>query len=590
MTCNFRRAARLRPLSQIAALLGLAAVSVSAATTNISFTPASLTFHYQIGDPLPAAQSLQIKSTGAAFAFTASVTVTRPANANWLTLSGTSGTTPGNLRVYVNPTGLAAGVYQASIDVIAAAASNSPQSLPVVLEVGEAAARLSAVPASLATFAWTTGAGLPAAQPVTLSSSGVPLSATISASATWIKAQPGGSVTLVGLPATVQVSVDPTGLAPGHFDGKITFSSSTAVNKTATVAVGLDVKAGTPTLIQGSVWPAGIMINSEAVTVTINGTNFFSNTVAAVNGSTTGLTTTIISPNAMLVNIPKNLLTTAGSLSITASTPPPQGASWSAVTSQPVTFVVYPAGPQILAVESVASYDATAVSPGEIVTIYGVGMASAPSTFQAQGNSIATALPAASPNTTVTFDGAPAPLLYVSPSQLTCIVPYAVKAKIGATSDVVVTYNSNPSAKAAVSVAASHPAVFTLDASGVGQAAALNYNSSTNDLAVNGSKVPAAKGSTIWIYVTGYGLTSQSNTGDEAQLISGVVSPTGNLTVTVDGQAAAVQSAVAPVGSVPGVLQVTTTVPAAGIGTGNLSLHVLIDGVPSQEGVTIAVK
>ena len=553
-------------------------------------TPASLTFRYKIGDALPAAQTLQIKSTGSAFNFTAAVTVARPPNANWLTISSTAGTTPANIKVYVNPTGLAAGVYQASIDITAMAATNSPQSVVVVLDVGDAAAKLSALPAALPTFVWTTGSALPQAQTVTLSSSGVPLSASISTSATWIKAQPSGSITLVGLPGTVQVSVDPSGLAPGHYDGKVSFSSSTATNKTATVTVGLDVRAGTPALLQGSVWPAGTIVNSEAVTVTVNGTNFFANTVAAVNGSSAGVTTTILSVNAMLVNIPKNLLAAPGNLSITATTPPPQGAAWSAVTSQPVTFVVYPATPQILSVVSGASYDATAISPGEIITIYGQGLAADAASFQAQGNTISAALPAAAPNTVVTVDGVAAPLLFVSPTQASCIVPYAEKARIASTADIIVTFNSVPSAKATVSVAASHPALFTLDASGVGQAAALNYNSTTHDFTVNGTTTPAAKGSTIVVYLTGFGLPTPNNPGDEALIVSGNETATGVVTMTIDGQAAAVQSTVVPVGSVPGVLQVTATVPATGIGTGNLSLYAFVDGVTSQDGVTIAVK
>ena len=572
-------------LFSLAVLLVLqAAIPTYAASTDISFTPAALSFRYQIGDPLPAAQSLQVKSTGSAFTATVAVTVSRPAGANWLSVSSNGGTTPLSLKVYVNPTGLAAGVYTGSIDVTAAAAGNSPKSLPVTLDVGNAPATLAAAPASLA-FTWTTGSTLPSAKTITLSSSGVPLSATITVTGTWIKAQPSGSITLVGLPATVQVTADPTGLAPGSYSGKVTFGSSTATNKTVVIAVTLDVNAGVPAL-SSTVWPAGVAINSAATTVTVTGAGFFSNTTASVNGSSSGVTTAYVSPTTLLVTIPASLLTTSGNLALTVTTPPPGGG-----TSTAVNFAVYPATPQIQAVASVASYDTAAISPGEIVTIYGVGLAGSPSPFQASGSTIPVTWPASGAQTSVSVDGSAAPILYVSPTQVTCIVPYAVMAKVGQKVNVVVTYNSNPSSAYQVSVAASHPAVFTLDSSGQGQGAVLNYNATTKDYTVNGTAATASKGSTISIFITGVGLTSQSSAGDEATLISGTVTPKGQITVTIDGQSAAVQAAAAPVGSVPGVMQVNATVPSTGITTGNaVKLYVLVDGVSSQDGVTMAVK
>ena len=157
--------------------------------------------------------------------------------------------------------------------------------------------------------------------------------------------------------------------------------------------------------------------------------------------------------------------------------------------------------------------------------------------------------------------------------------------------NLVVTYNGNISSNFPVVVAASHPAVFTLDASGIGQGAVLNYNATTKDYTVNGTASTAAKGSLVSIFLTGFGLTTQSNPGDEATLITGAVAPRGLITVTIDGQTAAVQGSAAPLGSVPGVLQVNATVPSTGITSGNaVKLYVLVDGIPSQDGVTMAVK
>ena len=434
------RAAGRRLILSIAAALTLAAVipAQAATSSDISSTPSILSFRYQIGDPLPAAQSLQFKSTGTALTVALTPAVSRPSGSNWLSVSTNGGKTPLSVKVYVNPTGLAAGVYQGSIDATASGAGNSPKSVPVTLEVGNAPATLAAAPATLG-FTFVTGTTAPAAKVITLSSSGVPVSATIAVSGAWIKAQPSGSITLVGLPATVQVTADPTGLAPGSYSGKVTFASATAVNKTVVVAVTLDVSAGAPSLAS-TVWPAGVVINSAATTITLNGLNFFATTAAAVNGTSTGVTTAYISPTTMLVTIPASMLVTAGNLSITVTTPPPGGGP-----SLPATFVVYPATPQLQAVASVASYDTASISPGEIVAIYGVGLAGSAAVFQATGSAIPIAWPATGPQTSVAIDGAAAPLLYVSPTQLTCIVPYALTSKLAQNVNVVVTYNGNAS-------------------------------------------------------------------------------------------------------------------------------------------------
>ena len=225
-----------------------------------------------MGATLPAAQTVQIKSTGTAFVVSVSITGPAPYNARWLSVSSNSGTTPLSLKVYVNPTGLPAGSYSGSITLTSTGAGNSPKTMAVTLDVGSAPATLAASPGALA-FTWVSGQPLPAAQTVVLSSNGVPLSATISISGTtWLKAQPSGNIALVGLPGTVSVTADPTGLAPGNYNSKVTFASSTAANKSVVVDVTLAVNAGVPTTT--GVWPSGVSVNSQTTVVTITGTSF----------------------------------------------------------------------------------------------------------------------------------------------------------------------------------------------------------------------------------------------------------------------------------------------------------------------------
>ena len=117
-----------------------------------------------------------------------------------------------------------------------------------------------------------------------------------------------------------------------------------------------------------------------------------------------------------------------------------------------------------------------AVTPGEIVTIFGsnLGPASlATAQLDANGN-IATTLA----GTRVLFDGVPSPMIYTSANQVSAVVPFAVTGK---TSTVVRTeYNGVQSGGLQISAADSAPALFTANASGTGQIAALNQDYSIN--------------------------------------------------------------------------------------------------------------
>ena len=190
-----------------------------------------------------------------------------------------------------------------------------------------------------------------------------------------------------------------------------------------------------------------------------------------------------------------------------------------------------PAGPVISAmgVANAASFSGGPVAPGEIVTLYGSGLGGASLTTAAldANGRIATTLA----GTTVTFDGRPAPLLYVSAGQLSAIVPYGVS---GATS-VQVSYNGRSSGAISVPVTPASPALFTANSSGSGPAAILNQDGSVNS-ALN----PAARGSVVVLFGTGEGETSPA--GTDGLFANGIypkpVLPVG---VAIDGQIAQVR-------------------------------------------------
>jgi uncharacterized protein (TIGR03437 family) len=188
-------------------------------------------------------------------------------------------------------------------------------------------------------------------------------------------------------------------------------------------------------------------------------------------------------------------------------------------------------------------------------------------------------------------------------------VPFSVAAKSGKPVNLAVTYNSIPVVSPkSVNVVDANPGLFTMDASGTGQGAILNYDPTALNYSINSTANPAIKGTTIAVlYLTGYGLTncvdipasgptpaSPCNTNATVvNLISGNVSPKLAVAVTIGGLPAPGAVAQAPLGSVPGLMQVNVPVPS-GVSSGNALVVVTLGtgntAVTTQGKVTLAVK
>ena len=157
----------------------------------------------------------------------------------------------------------------------------------------------------------------------------------------------------------------------------------------------------------------------------------------------------------------------------------------------PVTLTVTPpAPPTINSLVNAATLKPGAVSPGEIITIFGtnIGPATPAGLTLTTAGTVSTALS----NTQVFFDTVAAPLIYVSATQINAIVPYEINGR--ATTNVTIQLNSTTSNGIALRVVAQAPGIFTSNASGFGQAAALNRNGT-----YNGTAHPALPGSVISI-------------------------------------------------------------------------------------------
>ncbi|MCK5740031.1 T9SS type A sorting domain-containing protein, partial [bacterium] len=96
----------------------------------ISVNHSSLNFSAQIGDPNPAAQQMSISNAGGG---TLNWTATEQPETAWLTLTTTATT----VTAHANIDGLAAGTYNASIQISSTNATNSPVEIAVTLTITE---------------------------------------------------------------------------------------------------------------------------------------------------------------------------------------------------------------------------------------------------------------------------------------------------------------------------------------------------------------------------------------------------------------------------------------------------------------------
>jgi uncharacterized protein (TIGR03437 family) len=141
-----------------------------------------------------------------------------------------------------------------------------------------------------------------------------------------------------------------------------------------------------------------------------------------------------------------------------------------------------------------ASFDGTGpIAPGEIVTLFGNGLGPQQG-IQAQAT-LQSPFPTQVANVEVTFDGTPAPLLWVQDSQINAVVPWSLTP--GENTRVCVSYNAVKTNCLPWPVAKTAPGVFTVD--GV-YAAALNQ-----DGTINSANHPAPVGSVVSVFATGLG-------------------------------------------------------------------------------------
>ncbi len=433
-------------------------------------------------------------------------------------------------------------------------------------------------------------------------------------------------VALSGSYVPIYITIDfnaLTTLNVGPYTGTVTFSNNTSGAVAAVVSVSLNVSAGPPSIT--SIFPSSVSAAAASgrvpPVITIYGDNFFSNSSVQLtpDGSPPlpALTPVLLSRQVLQATLNPSYLTKPGTFTLTVANPNTLTDPSPQLFSVPfrVTDSTVPA---ISAVVNAASYlssaawkgtvgldpvpaqtlpGSSAVSPREIIAIFGQSIGPA-SVVPAQASSVFPATfplqltpGVASGSLPVKYEvifkfgtGASsalvaAPIIMASGNQINAVVPvpppaasvYTVPAP-NAWVQVKETTGSGISATVVstdwfpITVVPEVPGVFTFGGLGLGQAAVLNYDA-TAGYSINSAKSPAAKGSTISLYVTGLGdLTSGSTITvtdsstpavPASQTFGLVINPTPAVTATLT-------PTVAPVAAVQGAFSLTVLQAAGG--------------------------
>lgn len=247
----------------------------------------------------------------------------------------------------------------------------------------------------------------------------------------------------------------------------------------------------------------------------------------------------------------------------------------------PVQLTVAGPGPrfQKYGVVHAGSYLGGVVAPGEAVVVFGSNYG--PPSIVGLKLDVNGVTETGLGETRVLFDDVPAPMIYAASGQVSCFVPFSVAGK--AFTRVQVEYRGVKSPAVEIPVIDAAPGLFAADASGSGQGAILNQDSS-----VNTPQNPAAPGDVVVLYGTGAGQTTPG--GRDGYVTSAPV-PEFRLQVkvSIDGREAEVAYGGPAPGQIEGVFQVNAKVPT-GVRSGNVPVRVRIGDKISQDLLTLAVR
>jgi uncharacterized protein (TIGR03437 family) len=508
-------------------------------------TNGPLTFTHQIGSPPPAAQTLSVS-------FPIPVLFLATPLASWIQVDPQAGVTPTTLNVSINPGTLEAGTHTGQIQLTSAASSQAGAVGVTVTVTGSA--NLNVFPSSMS-FEVPAGGLMPEPKQATVSSVPVTSFQARVIDGNWLSVTQNANTT----PATLTVSIQPAGLAPGVHRGSILItavgaptSQLIAVQLTVTPTGALTIS---PQSLQFEYLDSGVAPVPQVLAVT--SAHPVPTAAAASPGwlsvepggtATPALYKVVVSP----AGLPRGM----HSGTVTVAAP----GTTLAPIQVPVSVSVFGARPEISAITNGAGAERR-FAPGSLLIAYG-------SDIGPKGPLAATLVPGKKADTLLggvqmLLNGRPAPLLYVSSTQVNAVVPFELDGQ--AEMEVAVVHQETRSAPVKVGLLAAAPVVYGV---------------------AGGNE--AAPGSVLVVYAAGGGVFEPAI---ETGLVGQGPGPSlrGPVSALLGGEMLEVLYAGPAPGSIAGIMQWNLRIPSQ-INEGTYPLRLRVGGQESQAGVVVVVK
>jgi uncharacterized protein (TIGR03437 family) len=577
-------------------------VSVLVRTTGpvIGLSQSGVHFEARAGNGSAETQTVQVLNLGdGAVNWQADIL----SGSEWLQLGTSLGQsmqgTASPIQLSPNVAALGPGAYYALLRISDPNALNSPQYLTAVLNVAGAGATADPEPNPAGLFfAATSGAAASPAQPVgILISSSAPTpfqaSANTADGGTWLSAVPSSGSTSTQAPATVNVTVNPAGLAPGVYTGDVTFAfSSTLIRSTSITLVvqpPTTVTASTKRRAAAGCTPAQLVLapsglansfaapagwpSSLEMQLADNCGNPVLNgqVVTTFSNGDPALTMQLTDPVAGLYSATWSPGKISTSMTVTARAAAPNLASTvrnmtGSVTTNKVP-VLMPNG----VLNGLNPVAGAPLAPGTMANVYGSSLA------PAQADTGVIPLPTQFSGTSVLIGALAAPLYSLSDGQLTVQIPAELQPNTDYS--IVIGTNGGYTLPDSLTLAPVQPGVAASGGRLIAQHAA-DFSPVTPDS-------PATQGEMIILTLVGMGATDPPVPSGAAAPSDPMAAVVVQPTVTIGGQPADIVFAALMPGAV-GLYQIELTVPT-GLTSGDQPVAV-IQGSVAANTALLAVQ
>ncbi len=448
-------------------------------------------------------------------------------------------------------------------------------------------ATIAAAPTSL-TFNYTSGGSSPAAQSVQITNTGGgTLAWTAKASASWLSLSASSGTA----PSTLSISIVPANLSAGGgtYTGTVEIASSGASNTPLTIGVTLNVTVPAPILsispatLKFSYTNGGSVPSAQTIGISNTGGGTLSWTasssvywlaVSPASGTAPGGVSLAASVTVSLN--PANLA--PGTYNTTVQISAAGAAGSPASVGVTLTVAGTLPAPAITAVGNAGSYQPGGAS-ATWMAIFGSNLSTTTYSWQ-NSDFVNGQLPTSLQGVTVTIDGMPGYISYLSPTQINVLAP---DDPVTGPVAIQVTTAQQGSNTLTFQKSQFSPAFFTFDGTHVAAQNLSYVDIGSPGLIPGVTTVPATPGETIILYATGFGPTNPAL-------------PTGQLVTTPAALANTAQAAIGGVTApvtfagliAPGLYQLNVTVPS--VPNGDAALSATVGGVSTQTGVVVTVQ